>query len=139
MPYAPPRVCSWRGCSVVAVSGSLCPRHAAERAEQQRSTAAAFDKDRGSAASRGYGARWRALREAFLRKHPLCSHCKDPTPATDVDHIVPLARGGTNDWSNLQPLCHACHSRKTATSDSRFASGRRVGGLSSLGPFLPGP
>ena len=34
-------------------------------------------------------------------------------PATDVDHIVARADGGTDDRSNLQPLCHACHSRKT--------------------------
>ncbi|WP_366141808.1 HNH endonuclease signature motif containing protein, partial [Propionivibrio sp.] len=47
--------------------------------------------------------------------------CPSPTPATDVDHIVPIRRGGTNKHENLQPLCHACHSRKTATQDSRFS------------------
>ncbi len=31
-----------------------------------------------------------------------------------IDHIVPLARGGTNDLSNLQLLCSACNLAKSA-------------------------
>lgn len=30
-----------------------------------------------------------------------------------VDHIVPLFKGGTNDLSNLQPLCGTCHNKKS--------------------------
>ena len=29
------------------------------------------------------------------------------------DHIVPLTEGGTEDDSNIQPLCDDCHTRKT--------------------------
>lgn len=46
------------------------------------------------------------------------------TPAKHVDHVVPVARGGAElDASNLQSLCHPCHSRKTALHDGGF--GRR--------------
>ena len=31
----------------------------------------------------------------------------------EVDHIVPLYKGGTNDISNLQALCRNCHGKKT--------------------------
>jgi hypothetical protein len=31
-----------------------------------------------------------------------------------VDHIVPRARGGTHEDSNLQPLCKNCHDAKSA-------------------------
>ena len=33
--------------------------------------------------------------------------------AFELDHKVPLARGGTNDYRNLQVLCLPCHDGKT--------------------------
>ncbi|WP_326771078.1 HNH endonuclease (plasmid) [Streptomyces sp. NBC_01591] len=33
--------------------------------------------------------------------------------AIDVDHIEPLAMGGTATDGNVQPLCRPCHRRKT--------------------------
>jgi 5-methylcytosine-specific restriction endonuclease McrA len=37
---------------------------------------------------------------------------------------VPRRRGGTDDWSNLRPLCHRCHSRKTVLNDGGFGRPR---------------
>jgi 5-methylcytosine-specific restriction protein A len=42
-----------------------------------------------------------------------------------VDHVVGLAEGGTNDPTNLQPLCQPCHDLKTAQESAR-ARGARV-------------
>ncbi len=81
---------------------------------------------RPSAARRGYGHGWRQIRAARLRRHPLCVVCERQgrtVPATDVDHVVALRRGGTNAASNLQSLCHYHHASKTAREDGRF--GRR--------------
>jgi 5-methylcytosine-specific restriction endonuclease McrA len=38
--------------------------------------------------------------------------------ATDVDHIIELARGGTNTIDNVQPLCKPCHIHKTTQFNS---------------------
>ena len=75
---------------------------------------------RGGADARGYDARWRKARKAFLQKHPLCAECLKKgkaTPATVVDHIVPH-RGDQKlfwDQSNWQPLCKEHHDKKTGS------------------------
>lgn len=56
-------------------------------------------------------------RERYFRLHPLCVMCTHSgrvTPATELDHIVALVNGGTNDDSNRQGLCADCHKVKTA-------------------------
>ncbi|HYG05331.1 MAG TPA: HNH endonuclease signature motif containing protein [Stenotrophomonas sp.] len=66
----------------------------------------------------GRGGRpWRRLRDSILqRDQHLCQPCKAQgryTEATQVDHIVPQAEGGTDDRVNLQAICDDCHKRKT--------------------------
>jgi 5-methylcytosine-specific restriction protein A len=104
MPASNPTHCATPGCSALVESG-YCGRH--------RPAA----RPRTSAARRGYGRAWRAKRLAYLRAQPLCRACEAEgrvTAAHEVDHIVPLSRGGADDETNYQPLCKACHSRKTA-------------------------
>lgn len=65
---------------------------------------------------RGYGTAWDKLRKVILTAEPLCRECKRTgrvTIATDLDHIKPKAKGGTDEPANLQPLCRACHETKT--------------------------
>ena len=86
---------------------------------------------RPTAAQRGYGSSWQKLRAFVLSNEPLCRECMgrgEIVPATDVDHIVPRSRGGSDDEANLQSLCHACHSRKTATRDGAFGRARKSDG-----------
>jgi hypothetical protein len=68
-------------------------------------------------AGSSYDRSWQKLRTRFLRAMPRCRICG--ARATDVDHIVSLKRAPELrlDWTNLQPLCHACHSRITNAYD----------------------
>jgi 5-methylcytosine-specific restriction enzyme A len=109
------------------------PRIEAARREQRRE----YNHRRGSASKQGYGQRWRKLAKWFKSKNPLCAdpfgvHDNLPVPGTEVDHIIPRSRGGTDDESNLQCLCASCHSRKTAAEDCGFGNRREgVGRLKS--------
>ena len=43
-----------------------------------------------------------------------CGHCKQQLDATyEIDHVIELQNGGTNDVSNLKALCRNCHGKKT--------------------------
>tara|TARA_Y100000768_G_scaffold389042_1_gene391377 strand:- start:6670 stop:7206 length:537 start_codon:yes stop_codon:yes gene_type:complete len=44
-----------------------------------------------------------------------CGHCKNQLSAWfEVDHIMSLENGGTNEVDNLVALCRECHGEKTA-------------------------
>ncbi|WP_370001240.1 HNH endonuclease [Paenibacillus sp. RC84] len=88
-----------------------CDKHAKEKQQLQ-------DRQRGTAASRGYGYKWRQSRLQYLQQHPLCVHCREKgklESATVVDHIVPHKGDMVLFWDqrNWQPLCATCHSVKT--------------------------
>ena len=43
-----------------------------------------------------------------------CQMCYNALPASyEVDHIIPLFKGGTNEVDNLVALCRNCHGEKT--------------------------
>jgi hypothetical protein len=45
----------------------------------------------------------------------LCGSCKRQLPAWfEVDHVIALHNGGTNEVGNLVALCRDCHGKKTA-------------------------
>jgi 5-methylcytosine-specific restriction enzyme A len=77
-----------------------------------------LDRQRPSAARRGYDARWRRARSRYLAEHPWCVHCLVEgrrTPATVVDHVEPH-RGDERlfwDQDQWQVLCKQHHDAKT--------------------------
>ena len=83
----------------------------------------------GSRHDRGYGGAWDKLRLTILaRDRHLCLTCLKtgrPTPATEVDHIIPKAKGGTDDPGNLASICNDCHREKTGR-EAAEAQGRKA-------------
>lgn len=52
------------------------------------------------------------IRDQILAEEPVCRACLR-RPATEADHVVPTAFGGSNDRANGQGLCATCHAHKT--------------------------
>lgn len=112
MAMKPLRPCRHPGCSAL-VRGGYCDKHQPKRTNDRSEEAQSW--------------RWMYrtkawtddLRPTQLLREPFCRECAKRgvrTRASDVDHIV----DHKGDWdkfadrSNLESLCHSCHSRKTA-------------------------
>lgn len=64
--------------------------------------------------------------KVFERDGWRCQICLQPTPrklrgtykhnAPELDHIVPIAKGGSHVWSNLQCACRSCNAAKSDKS-----------------------
>jgi 5-methylcytosine-specific restriction protein A len=109
------RPCTHPRCPNIVVRGA-CPIHKAKA----RQVEARYTKG-------NYGRPWRRLRQQFLEDaYPwFCSLHAPPCTArnrqmsldeVEVDHLVPHRGDVTlrDDRTNLQVLCRACHSYKTA-------------------------
>ena len=118
MPTRAPSACRRPGCPGLVRNG-VCSRCGPLR----KMADVAHDERRGTAAERGYDARWVKLRLFHLQGAPLCRRCAAQgrvTAADLVDHIVPIADGGAVlDEENLQSLCRRCHDAKTAEDLAR--------------------
>ena len=54
----------------------------------------------------------------FARDHYRCQYCGrsaaelKPREALTRDHLIPMSRGGTNEWTNVVTACSTCNTRK---------------------------
>lgn len=118
MPTAAPRPCTHPGCPRYGVRGARCEAHPYPSGWVE-------DRRRGNRHQRGYGSYWDKLRPMILRRDDYACRCERcqasawPREASEVDHIVPKARGGTDDPSNLQAMHPECHERKTQRERGR--------------------
>lgn len=58
-----------------------------------------------------------------------CVYCGTVDGPFEVDHIVAIAVGGTNDRKNLIPACKACNRAKRAKRLSDFMASRGITGI----------
>jgi hypothetical protein len=63
--------------------------------------------------------------EVLLRDGHRCVDCgasaiEDPLVRLEVDHRIPVSKGGTNDSDNLQTLCWSCNNGKSDRVDHKL-------------------
>lgn len=51
----------------------------------------------------------------------ICRSCGEWSDQLEIDHIVPMWEGGSDDVFNLQPLCVECHKEKSAEEATRYS------------------
>lgn len=54
--------------------------------------------------------------EVLRRDNYTCRYCRSTEAELTVDHVTPVALGGTDDPSNLVACCKDCNAGKTSTS-----------------------
>ena len=71
-------------------------------------------------------------KELFRRQDGRCMYCgsRQRMDLMDVDHKNPVARGGSNQRSNLQLLCRTCNVRKGTKTDREFRQAYQNAGVS---------
>ena len=65
---------------------------------------------------------YRKLMETYRKTDGHCAYCGIglPVEAFTVEHMVPTARGGSDDLSNLVPACTRCNTSKRALTVDEF-------------------
>lgn len=65
------------------------------------------------------------MRDRVLAECPVCRVC-GRRPSVQVDHVIPLSKGGTDISTNLQGICLECHDEKTR-KDLGLKESRKIG------------
>jgi 5-methylcytosine-specific restriction protein A len=92
------------------------------RAPVMSKRALSWSRQSSSSDVRLRGRKLQQAREELFRRNPYCVHCKAKgiaRIATERDHIINLASGGTDDIDNTQGLCADCHKAKTQSESNR--------------------
>lgn len=108
MPRAP-KVCSHRDCTTLVLGDTRCPNH--------KQPSGWSTSPRTASARRTSTAHWKLQRAKALQRDGHQCQIRGPRctiQATQVDHVIPVSRGGTDDLTNLMSVCATDHAAKTA-------------------------
>ena len=98
MPTSPPSLCLTHGCGTLVYGGGRCDLH----------TPAPWA---GSTRAKQRPIGWAKIRARVLRRdNNTCRYCGGE--ANEVDHIIPVSRGGSHLLSNLCASCAGCNASK---------------------------
>ena len=66
-----------------------------------------------------------------------CAYCGDRHADLEVEHIVPLSRGGANDIRNVAPACRSCNQAKGARTLREWLQENNDGARDAVKPPSP--
>ena len=123
----PYKICSHAGCNKLS-RDNYCDEHKETQREKELQRYKDYNRySRDNGLHSFYNSKeWKRVRLVVLAHyHNLCKHCMSNskmTKADVVDHIVPIEIDYSKrlELSNLQPLCHACHNKKTAEDRRKY-------------------
>jgi 5-methylcytosine-specific restriction endonuclease McrA len=52
---------------------------------------------------------WLTIKEAWQHR---CAYCNQESQRLEMDHAIPLSKGGDHTMSNIVPACRACNAKK---------------------------
>lgn len=107
MPRKPKKGCIYPGCNKLT-DGRYCDEHKA----RVDSSYNRYTRDKN--VMKKYNHEWQKIRTRYVEKHPFCERCYNKGVikfVEEVHHILPVAKGGTHDESNLMSLCRSCHNK----------------------------
>ena len=127
----PRKACKYPGCpKTTTAKHGYCPEH-------KKKTDQSYQKER-TVHKLYYTKRWENLRKIVLNNQPFCAdpyghhqrYVEGRVLATEVDHIDGDPKNNFyqpgHPQNNLQALCKACHSRKTAIEQGRWGTADTV-------------
>lgn len=94
-----PRSCAYPGCPQVVVGTPRCPTHTQMASNAHRNTS-----------------HFRKVAAKMKAAQPWCTYCGSPGTEDNgltIDHVIPLAMGGTNARENLVVACYRCNRKKS--------------------------
>lgn len=134
------KVCSFGGCNrIVDVAPNQTKTPRCDKHPLSYSPKKVYEHHHHQGKHIYSSARWRNLRNQFIKHNPLCAHCKVDdiiTPGDMVDHIVEIEDGGEIwDVDNLQTLCNSCHNKKTGNEVKKRRRRKNNNGFGSLSDY----
>jgi 5-methylcytosine-specific restriction endonuclease McrA len=121
-----PYMAAWQAANADKIREYRRARDAA-MSDEQREKKRVIVRNR-RARKRGNGGKHTAaqIRELLIRQRHRCIYCPaDLRRGYHADHIMPLARGGSNDIRNIQLLCPTCNDSKGYSHPVAWAQQKR--------------
>lgn len=115
MPYAAPSRCREPGCPNYATQRGRCNAHYVPWERPSQNTRQLTRTQR------------RQFHDAVLAAHPVCEWPGCSDPATEADHVIPIADGGAHDpATNGRALCTPHHDHVTRLENARRNRARKA-------------